>query len=76
MKYLLIVVVVLAVLWLVRGRGRRGPPPDAPPSPPAGPQAMVRCAHCGVHLPANDALSGPRGSYCSADHRRLDGGAG
>lgn len=75
MKYLLIVVVVLAVLWFARSRGRREPPPAAP-RPPADPQAMVRCAHCGVHLPAQDALGGARGRYCSAEHRRLHGDAG
>lgn len=76
MKYLLIAVVVLVVLWLARGRSRREPPPAAPPRRPVDPQAMVRCAHCGVHLPAQDALSGARGSYCSAEHRRLHGDAG
>lgn len=72
MKYLLIILVVLAVLWFARGRSRHDAPPAAPPRP-RGPQAMVRCAHCGVHLPAQDALSGAQGSYCSAEHRRLHG---
>lgn len=76
MKYLLIVVVVLAVLWFARSRGRHEPPPAVPPRPPTDPQAMVRCAHCGVHLPAQDALGGHRGSYCSAEHRRLHGDGG
>ncbi len=76
MKYLLIAVIVFVVLWLARGRSRREPPPAAPPTPPRGPQAMVRCAHCGVHLPAQDAVSGPEGSYCSAEHRRLHGDVG
>jgi len=32
---------------------------------------MVRCAHCGLHLPAADALAGPDGAvYCSAAHRQ------
>jgi uncharacterized protein len=31
---------------------------------------MVQCAHCGVHLPANDALKGADGLYCSAQHRQ------
>jgi uncharacterized protein len=35
---------------------------------------MVRCAHCGLHLPATDALPGPGGVYCSAAHRRASEG--
>ena len=37
-----------------------------------GPQAMVACAHCGLHLPQPDAVEGEGGRhYCSAEHRRL-----
>jgi uncharacterized protein len=32
---------------------------------------MVACAHCGVHLPAGDAIAGARGMYCSAAHRQV-----
>lgn len=32
---------------------------------------MVACRHCGLHLPASDALAGPDGPYCSAEHLRL-----
>jgi uncharacterized protein len=31
---------------------------------------MVRCAACGLHLPLADAERGPRGVYCSKEHRR------
>jgi uncharacterized protein len=31
---------------------------------------MVRCAHCGLHLPATEAIAGPGGAvYCSTAHR-------
>jgi uncharacterized protein len=32
---------------------------------------MVRCAHCGLHLPSADAVAGERGVYCGAPHRLL-----
>ncbi|MDT7929778.1 hypothetical protein [Tepidimonas sp.] len=32
---------------------------------------MVRCRHCGVHLPASDAVRGALGPYCGDEHRRL-----
>jgi uncharacterized protein len=32
---------------------------------------MVRCAHCGLHLPAADAIAGPGGAmFCSVAHRQ------
>jgi uncharacterized protein len=33
---------------------------------------MVRCAHCGLHLPEGDAVKTPDGHrYCTAAHRDL-----
>ena len=31
---------------------------------------VVSCRQCGLHLPANEAIVGKLGSYCSADHRK------
>ena len=36
---------------------------------------MVRCHHCGVHLPGSDAVNGRDGAYCSVAHRRESEGA-
>jgi uncharacterized protein len=72
MKYLVLVLVVgVALLW-VMGRGRRslGARKDSSPrGDGAGPEAMVSCAHCGVHLPREDALVDGDHSYCSPAHR-------
>jgi uncharacterized protein len=75
MKFLLVLLVVGVGLWMLtarlRGPGAGGDKPR-PRRPPDGkPVEMVECAHCGVHLPAADAL--PEGSrlYCSDAHRRL-----
>ncbi|MGQ9724830.1 MAG: PP0621 family protein [Tepidimonas sp.] len=38
---------------------------------PPAPGAMVRCRHCGVYLPAADAVRGGLGPYCCDEHRRL-----
>lgn len=77
MKFLLVLVVVLAGVWLWR-RGRvkditRRPPPAPPaaPAPAQVPSAMVACTLCGLHLPASDAVTGSQGPYCCNDHRRL-----
>ena len=75
MKYLVILLVVLAVLWFVRSNRRDRPADPGKKRPLAAPQDMVRCPVCAVHLPRADALPGPDGRlYCCADHRRRSGG--
>ena len=69
MKWLLILLVVGGLLWWLR---RERPPaaPSTPAQPPA-PSAIVRCAHCGLHLPQADALADEQGEhYCCAEHQR------
>ena len=76
MKFVLLVLAVLVLLWLLqRSLGRARPP--RPPGPagragaetPAPPQAMLSCAHCGIHLPRDEALPGRGGVFCSDAHR-------
>lgn len=74
MKYLLVLLVVLAGAWLLLGRRRGERPPAAPPQKrqPTGskPQAMLTCAHCGVHLPEDDVLRDAAGrAFCTEAHR-------
>ncbi|RDI28306.1 PP0621 family protein [Pseudacidovorax intermedius] len=74
MKFLLVTLVVAVAIWIWR-RNRQeeldAAPPPRPNARPAvrGPQRMVRCAHCGLHLPAADAVPGRHGIYCSDRHR-------
>ena len=72
MKYLLLIAVVVLVLWAMRRASLPPPPPPPPPRQPEPPQLepMVRCSHCGVHLPRGEALMNPDGrAYCCAAHR-------
>lgn len=75
MKFFLILGVVLLAVWLWRsGRRERTGDDDGratPEAAPASPQEMVRCGHCGVHLPRQEAVVGRIGIYCSTDHRQL-----
>jgi uncharacterized protein len=61
----LIVLVVLAV-WLVRRALRKDPPPGA-----VREGDLVRCAHCGMHLPRAEARQEAGALYCSDEHARL-----
>ncbi len=70
-KLLILLGAVLAVVWLFIGRRRGSERPAASSqAAPAKPQAMLACAHCGVHLPQADVLAGTDGRpYCSDAHR-------
>lgn len=39
-------------------------------SPEKG-EDMVRCIHCGVHLPRSESVAGEGKFFCSDEHRRL-----
>jgi uncharacterized protein len=52
-----------------------GGSPQAAPSEGAGadkaaPCEMVACRHCGVHLPANEAVFDGQLPYCGPSHRQ------
>jgi len=69
MKYLILLVMVLAGIWWIRKQ--RPHHKSAQQSKPSGPQAMVTCAHCGAHVPSDDAVAGQQAVYCSEAHRQL-----
>lgn len=76
MKYLLLLLVVGVVLFLMFGR-RRKPDDDRPAAGdrpaarrPGEAAPMLACAHCGVHLPRDDAVLDAAGrAYCGDAHR-------
>ena len=74
-KYLLIVAIAAVVYALVRSQRKPPAAPRRKPTAAQAPQAMVACAHCGVHLPGQDAVRGSQGSYCTVAHRREAEGA-
>ena len=75
MKWLLVLLVVLAGVWWLRktGRGTRGTassPSSSTATDTVAPQTMTQCLQCGVHLPRQDAIQGRLGHYCSPAHRQ------
>jgi len=79
MKFILVIAVVVIAFYIWRSNRerqednaseRQAPRPKAPHGPAvAGPQEMVRCAVCDLHLPRADAHAGRVGLYCSEEHR-------
>jgi uncharacterized protein len=65
-RFLILALVVGLVLWLLFGRSRKR---TADPAQRQQPTAFAVCAHCGVHLPMNDAVLDGQTAYCSDAHR-------
>lgn len=83
MKYVLVLLVVGVGLWLLSARLRAGAKRsrdaegsttgDRPAAGAGRPSAeavskMVTCSHCGVHLPADEAVYADERAYCGAAH--------
>ena len=79
MKYALIFALVLVVFWLwrssrhARASDKKQTPASQKPASLEKTTEVVACQVCHVHLPRNEALTGSRGMYCSAEHRQQAG---
>lgn len=68
-KVVILVLVVLVVLGLMAASKRRLTRRDKPSTPKIA--DMQPCAHCGVHVPAAEALWRDGLPYCGEAHRAL-----
>lgn len=71
-KILLIAIVFAAAYFLLRAYARSfaARPPQGPP---ASGEDMVRCRHCGLHLPRGESVKAGGEFFCSEEHRKLHG---
>jgi uncharacterized protein len=69
MKYLIWLVIIVLAIWAFKRSRRPAQPPAGQPTPSASPSNMVGCAHCGLHLPQEEAVTGEKGLYCTTEHR-------
>lgn len=63
-RLLLLVAIVVVVFLLIRFYRKNTPQQDM-----AVTEDMVRCAHCGVHLPEGESIQADGNFFCSAEHR-------
>lgn len=70
MSRLIFIFSVAAIIYLLIKSFRKNASPVTPPLA----EDMVRCAHCGVHLPVGESVSQGGLQFCSAEHRDLHQG--
>ena len=66
MSRLLFIIAIVAVVYLlVRSYRKQAPQQDKT----IAAEDMVRCAHCGVHLPKGESIEADGQFFCGAGHR-------
>lgn len=68
MSYLLRWLIVLAVAWIAFRLWRSATRRSVTDRKGSTTVPLVRCAHCGTHVPAHEALERSGRHYCSLEH--------
>ena len=66
-------IAMIVVMWLMRGKKNsiEGESPRRGTDARTGAEAMLRCLHCGVHVPASDSVTDASGAvFCCDEHGR------
>ncbi|MGA9665136.1 MAG: PP0621 family protein [Gallionella sp.] len=63
-RLLLLIAIAIVVYLLLKSNRKRPPVQDEPVV-----EDMVRCAHCGVHLPKSESVLSGGKFFCSVEHR-------
>lgn len=63
-RLFLLIAIAVVVYLLIRSFRKNAPPQDRPVV-----EDMVRCAHCGVHLPKSESILAGGSFFCCAEHR-------
>jgi len=63
-RLLLLIAIAVVVYLLLKSYRRNAPPQDNPVT-----EDMVRCVHCGVHLPKSESILAGGRFFCCAEHR-------
>jgi len=63
-RLILLIAIVVVVYLLIRSYRKNAQQQDKPVV-----ENMVRCAHCGVHLPKGESVQADGQFFCSSEHR-------
>ncbi|MCH9638059.1 MAG: preprotein translocase subunit YajC [Betaproteobacteria bacterium] len=65
-KLIFFVIIALLIYWIIKSRQPEDTETD---SPSEAIEDMVRCTHCGVHLPKSESIASDDLFFCSDEHR-------
>ena len=68
-RLFLLLAIAGVVYLLIRSYRRNVARKNAPGQDRAAAEDMVRCAHCGVHLPKGESVQADEQFFCGAEHR-------
>jgi len=71
-RLLLLVFIAWLIWWLLRPLFRSESKSRQAGDARGEVENMVRCAHCGLNLPQQEAIRVDDKYYCSEEHRQLD----
>ena len=63
-RLFLLMAIAVVVYLLIKSYRKNVPKQDNPVA-----EDMVRCAHCGVHLPKSESILAGGNFFCCAEHR-------
>jgi uncharacterized protein len=63
-RLFLLIAIAVVVYLLIKSYRKNVPKQDNPVA-----EDMVRCAHCGVHLPKSESILAGGNFFCCAEHR-------
>lgn len=66
-RLILLVAGIVVVYWLLKSYRRSA---SVKQDQPVAAEDMVRCSHCGVHLPKSESILAGGKYFCSEVHRR------
>ena len=75
-RILFFILIAVLFLWLISSYRRALKKRQEEARKGSGPatiegEDMVRCVHCGVHLPRSESITSEGKFFCSDEHRRL-----
>jgi len=63
-RLLMLIAIAVVIYLLIKSYRKKMPQQDNKIA-----EDMVRCAHCGVHLPKGESIQAEEQFFCSASHR-------
>jgi len=60
----MLIAVAVVVYLLLKSYRKSNPAQDRP-----GAEDMVRCAHCGIHIPKSESINAGGNYFCGPEHR-------